>query len=133
MRKNIWLAIRINLALLFIALVIAAGACSKDASAAPLQPVVPKGHFKICVFDWKGNPVAGWEWSAEVSTGEVVYGPTDQDGCHGDEIVAGPATFEVGTGVKEEVNIREDESVYIEFYLPAPHENHLPFLAHSKP
>lgn len=95
--------------------------------AVPNQPVEPKGHFKVCVYDQKGTPVANRDFSIEVgqTITDVVTGFTADDGCRSGEIVVGPARFEIGTGIFHNAIIRDKETVKEQFTFP-PFEQNLP-------
>lgn len=132
MSNNVIFAIKINLAILFIVSIIAAGACSKHAAHAedlPAQPVVPKGFFEICVVDQQGQPVPEREFSIQTeSDGDVVTGFTANDGCRHGEIVAGPAHFEIGTGIVHDAVVHDKETVREVFTYP-PFEQNMPQVA----
>lgn len=68
-----WLAIKITVAALVIALVLAFGACHQRAEAASSQPS-PCAGLRVYVLDQVGNPVYWSDFSMLQSDGEVIGG-----------------------------------------------------------
>ncbi len=105
------------------------GAFHAHGQALPDQPIISMGRFEICAMDQNEEPVPGVEFSIKTDADDdVVTGFMADDGCRSGDIIAGPAHFEVGTGIIHDAIIHDNETVKEVFTVP-PYQLRLPKLS----
>lgn len=111
------------------AMLLLGGAFHAHGQALPDQPIIPMGRFEICAVDQQEVPVPGVDFSIKTDAdGDVITGFTADDGCRSGDIIAGPAHFEMGTGIIHDAIIHDKETVKEVFTVP-PYELRMPELA----